>query len=832
MKLLFCGASSEIGASCIFLELDGKKILLDSGIRLSGEPLPEFKLIQEQNGFDCIIVSHAHTDHTGSLPVISNEYPDAPIFMTHPTKDITKVLLHDSLKLMKFRESEIPIFAENDVLNMLSKIKCHNFCNPFKPFSDADITVTFYSAGHIAGAACVFIQGNEGSIFYTGDFSITPQKTVGKADIQKLRPDILITESTYGDRLHSSRKVEEDKLIEMVKMVYERGGKILIPAFAVGRAQEVILILRSAIRKKQLPEMPIYVDGMIREICKVYKNHPNYLKPELAKRIWKEKDVFYSDNVISVSTQQQREEIVSKDEPCCVISSSGMLTGGYSVFYAEKFAGSEKNYIAITGYQDEESPGRALLEMSEKKEKTWRVNGKNLVLKCDFAKYSLSAHADKTEIFGVLERLQPRKIFLIHGNINVLEKLGKELGKQQTEKYREIYIPKNGDSYNINFKTPRKQLEKEKLFSLNKEKLPLTEELKDFNEVLLNQNNQKNLFGYTTEELMYIWSGKNDFSEEEIISFQIKLNKSTHFENVERKLFLFIPTKKNSKTKKDDGVMEVNKLSEFINEVFPKNARLLKNSFKIQEKIVILNFSFPNKIKDLFEEEIKTIELRSGWKVEINLNPNNIDIENLIREFLAENEDSIKKIAFHLNENKVKVNLFQILEKLEEIEVQFYEQIGIYLVFDYPEKITTNVSSIKEDKKYDQTSACSLIERVFDKAEDKIYRKSVKTKDGMQYIELSFITSVIGNKYIDWIKDLEKELDWEITIAPNSNQNEIMKIINNVLRTEKLVSKKNPSVIEATKSIKIKTTDVILSETINKISEVIFNKTGFKVEVD
>ena len=463
MKVIFCGASSEIGASCIFLNIDGKNIVMDSGIRMTSDPLPQFSSIQENKVVDCILVSHAHMDHTGSLPVLSREFPLAQIFMTHPTRDITRNLLYDSLKIMNGKETEIPVFAENDVLSMLNKIKCLGFNYTFKPFHDSEIKVTFYPAGHIAGAACIFIEGEEGSVFYTGDFAVVPQKTVGGADFPKLRPDVLITESTYGDKLHSNRKVEEDKLVEMVKMVIERGGKILIPAFAVGRAQEVILILRSAMNKGQLQKIPVYVDGLVRTVCSIYKNNPNYLKYELAQRVWHEKDVFYSDDVRAINDNETRKKIIEGDEPCCIVSSSGMLSGGYSVFYAEHLAKNEKNFIAITGYQDEESPGRYLLNLVEtpRDERTLKLGDKTITVKCDFGKYSLSAHGDKGEILGVIEKLQPRKIFLIHGGPEILASLAKDVQAQPVERRREIYIPKNGEEFLITFHNPRKQLNKE-----------------------------------------------------------------------------------------------------------------------------------------------------------------------------------------------------------------------------------------------------------------------------------------------------------------------------------------------------------------------------------
>lgn len=396
MDIQFLGGALEIGGSAILIYIDGKNILLDAGIRqgISKDPLPNYRVIQECGGLDAIIISHAHLDHIGSLPVISKEYPNARIYMNHMTMDLVRVQLFDSLKIMNNREAEIPLYAEQDVVSTLNRIFPIGYEVKFPILED--IFLTFYNAGHIAGASFCYIQGKEGTLFYSGDFAAFSQKSIEGAKLPKLRPDVAIVESTYGDRLHSNREIEEKALIDFVNEAVGNKGKILIPAFALGRAQEVILILKGAMNKGQLKNVKVYVDGLVRDVNRVYNRNPLYLKKSLGKKVLKGLEPFYDDNIVEVKPNDKREELL-KEEHTVFVASSGMLTGGPSAFYAEKIAPIENGYIAITGYQDEESPGRQLLDILEAKEgeRYLKLNGVGFPVKGQIKKIGLSAHSDK-----------------------------------------------------------------------------------------------------------------------------------------------------------------------------------------------------------------------------------------------------------------------------------------------------------------------------------------------------------------------------------------------------------------------------------------------------
>lgn len=259
-----------------------------------------------------------------------------------------------------------------------------------------------------------------------------------------------------------------------------------------------------------------------------------------------------------------------------------MLIGGYSVFYAECLAADEKNYIAITGYQDEESPGRHLLDLVDKPktERVLQIQNKAIAVKCDFGKYSLSAHGDKGEILGVIEKLQPRKVFLIHGSPNVLNHLGKEVKEQKSERRRDIFIPKNGESFEFNFYSPRKQMQFKEIESLKISELPQNDQdLEPIWKYLKDLDRKK---GFSIEELFFIQTGNPDPKEEIINDFQNLINKSKYFDTEERRLFLYLPIKPEDLNKKkkvlkiESEFMEPNQMIAFANEFFPKDAGIYK----------------------------------------------------------------------------------------------------------------------------------------------------------------------------------------------------------------------------------------------------------------
>ncbi|MCR4442449.1 MAG: MBL fold metallo-hydrolase [Peptococcaceae bacterium] len=453
MQYIPLGGADEIGASAHLLITGGSAYLVDCGQGQAGpeRSLPDLALMQdllEGKKLVAIFLTHSHFDHIGALPLVCQAYPGTPVYATPATCDLTRVLLFDSLKVMDMREGEVPLFDEELVkqaLNSLRPVPLGSFV-----LLPDGTKAHFFRAGHILGAAMIGMETAEGRVIFTGDFSLSGTRTIMPAKLPDFSPHLVIAESTYGDRHHADRKREENNLVAKIFQVIQDGGHVLVPAFAQGRAQEVLYLLRLArLRQKDNEKFPVWVDGLIRSINTVYLNHANQLSKFLQKRILSGQHPFYSDSVRAIGSPAKNErEAALAGKPACFISSSGMLTGGASAYYAEKLLSSEKNAILLTGYQDEESPGRKMLELADKpaSEKRILLNGKEIPVACKVEKYNLSAHADQQEIFGFLTAIKPKRTILTHGQAQAREALAKALRNRLA-----VYLPKNGEVVEFTF---------------------------------------------------------------------------------------------------------------------------------------------------------------------------------------------------------------------------------------------------------------------------------------------------------------------------------------------------------------------------------------------
>lgn len=426
LKISFLGGADSIGASCTLLEVNETRILIDCGIRFeSGNQLPDLSQLHG-GGLDGVLVTHAHTDHSGALPVIREAFPTTPIYATPPSIDLIGILVRDALKLMKGAEidGEIPLYTPDQARACMEAFRPVQYGSQI---TINQVTATFMPASHILGASMVYLATPGGTILVTGDYSVGAQLTVPAVSRPAFPVDLVISEATYGQRLHEDRRAAETRLCSRIAERIREGGRVLIPAFAIGRSQEILLILRRAMNRGDLPEFKVYVDGMIRPVCEAYRRHEKYTSRYLARLIRNNPHAFYSDAILPVESPEHRQKIINGG-PSVIVASSGMLSGGASSLYAEHFAPYERDTILITGYQDEESPGRALLACAEADgDREIMLNGRMTKVACRVEKYGLSAHADRIQMAGLIESLKPRSVVLVHGDYESKEALAKSL---------------------------------------------------------------------------------------------------------------------------------------------------------------------------------------------------------------------------------------------------------------------------------------------------------------------------------------------------------------------------------------------------------------------
>jgi Cft2 family RNA processing exonuclease len=445
----------EIEPSIYILRIDGETLILDAGYN---DQMKIDSVLTKLENLDPypkgILVSHAHIDHIGLLPCIHNIFPDVPIVMTPLTRIFAKVILEDvlnlSLILSQFLESASDIKKTLDF--------CKNYERNFdETIHLENIEVKILRAGHVPGAASFLVRGKRGTIvLYTGDFSLTDFLTVSAATLPKETEfiDVLITETTYGNKSHPPRSKQIEDFIYNINKVLERGGRVLIPSFALGRAQEILAILIKKMIDKDLNQYPIYLAGMALTITKAYDGYastymPHWTLENIGKMTGYGKEKGAYGIVHLLENRNNWDELAMYKGPSIFIASSGMLTGGPSVLFARHILEEEASAVFFVGFLDEESLGKKLLDLKKARKKGGVIrllceSGQPQIVrvKCDIFEHKLSAHSDQNQLVEFAYRWTPRAIILVHGPSRFKEPLAQMLKK----KLRcDIYIPRNGE---------------------------------------------------------------------------------------------------------------------------------------------------------------------------------------------------------------------------------------------------------------------------------------------------------------------------------------------------------------------------------------------------
>ncbi|MBI3951020.1 MAG: MBL fold metallo-hydrolase [Acidobacteria bacterium] len=856
MHITFLGGGDEIGASSAIVEIGSGRVLVDCGIRMTGESrLPDLAAISspEFKGIDAVILTHAHMDHSGALPVFHQHFPGVPIYATGPAGALVEVLLRDSINVMKSKlesEGELPLYSATAVESLLERIIPVPFGSPME-IGRTGMTVTWFPAGHILGAASVGIEGVEqgrtARVLVSGDISVSDQLTVpGMLAPAGFRPDVLVMESTYGNRLHSPRGLEEKRLVEMVAGVIERRGKLLIPAFAIGRAQEVTLVLLREFRAGRLARFPVYIDGMVRSVCGVYSLFPAHQTPYARRLIEQHGNPFFNvvDEIQPVASPKERDAILN-GPPCCIIASSGMLTGGASTYYAQGLVESELNGIAITGYQDEEAPGRRLLELAEGETSEIVIGGRALQVKCSVAKYALSAHADANEIASLVEAINPREVVLVHGDGSARPALAELLWRSRS-RHHPIHLPKTGET--LRFGASRrilKRLISEASIGIGGGIELTAETLPRLAEYLREHGAERRTF--STIELLDLWHGAHAWDESHYTSLIQLLDDSDDFRRHPSRPHLYRLKQREGEAEQAPAptmlFAEPNELLARVDQFLGPTTGLYKRGYDLASHELRLSFESPQVARERYRDLIERVVEGTGWTVTINEMPHQGRLAEVALECLPAGLSIMKAPAIHLDRQEVVVALNEEINKAvaKEAAREFKETTGFTLVIKTPGAPAT--SAPEAEFAFEATSAERMEINVAYRAIDEAfteqpetwrpYKKSLKSSDSGPFIELAFISPEIGARQSELLHQVVARIGYPLRIKPEPNQIAMIAFARHLIPKEWQLQKQ-PSLFKTEKVIRVKCAKPPSrdSEELGLIQKQFTEATGYTLEIE
>jgi KH/beta-lactamase-domain protein len=422
--MLFClGGVKQVGRSCFIVVTPESKVMLDCGINpgeMSGlNAYPRLDWFNfDLDDLDAIVISHAHIDHQGFLPTLFKYGYRGPVYCTEPTLPLMILLQMDSVKIANSNGTYLPYEARD-----VNEVIKHCITLPYGKPTDIspDVTITLNNAGHIMGSATVHMNlSGAHNILYSGDYKYSRTQLLDSAVSVYPRVETLITESTYGNTIDvmPDQQLVYRGFTESINKTLMDGGKVLIPVPAVGRAQEIMLVMAKEMKEGRLIESPIYIEGMISEASAIHMSYAHYLGSEVRRSVSQGINPFQSEYFTVISGYGKRDDILNDENPAIVMATSGMLEGGPSVEYFKELAPDPKNKIIFVSYQINGTLGRRVLDgvMSEVSmmDKSGKV--KVVPVRCHTQKIDgFSGHSDFNQILNFVSRIRPKRVLVNHG---------------------------------------------------------------------------------------------------------------------------------------------------------------------------------------------------------------------------------------------------------------------------------------------------------------------------------------------------------------------------------------------------------------------------------
>jgi len=434
IRVMALGGFREVGRSCLLVQTPNSKVLIDVGVNTAtGDPTKAYPYLNmtgfQMQDIDAVVISHGHMDHMGFLPYLFAYGYEGPVYCTPPTRDLMVLLQQDYLNLCnKLFNIEAP-YTKKDIYKELRNV----ITVDYEEVVDItpEIKMTLYNAGHILGSASVHLHIGEGAhnLVYSGDIKFGFTRLFDPANTKFPRLESLFIESTYGGRndISLNRFDSEKRLYDIIRQTIANRGKVLIPVFAVGRSQELLLVLEEMSRREPNFNIPIFIDGMVMEASAIHTAYPEYLREQLQRRILSDRSPFESP-LIKVAKGTSKEEIVN-GEPSIILAPSGMLMGGPSYEYLKMMADDAKNTLVFVGYQSALSLG-SKIQQGLREVPILGDDGKmkqlNINMHVETAE-GFSGHSDRAQLMAYMKNLRPipERILTMHGDWNKTDELAR-----------------------------------------------------------------------------------------------------------------------------------------------------------------------------------------------------------------------------------------------------------------------------------------------------------------------------------------------------------------------------------------------------------------------
>lgn len=444
---------NEIGANSYVLDLDGARIVLDAGVHPKKEgqaSLPEFFRLND-NSVDTVLISHAHLDHIGSLPVLLENQQSAQVYMTPATAALADAMLHNSVNVMQSKRIEeglldYPFFTHQQLDRLSGNWHGRFYDHPFKVGPRNQVTVTFHDAGHILGSAGIMLEAKGQRIFYTGDIQFDDQTVIPGAKFPQSGVDTLIIECTRGAFERDANYTREAEVARFGREIADaltQGGAVLIPVFAMGKTQEVLVMIHQFKEQGVLPaNTPVYIGGLSTKVTHLFDEFASTTpRKQPGMRILHEVDVIVS------SRKKRNAELVAQPGSLYVLSSGMMSEKTMSNRFARQIVENPKNSLFFVGYADPDSPAGHIKKLQPGEKFQLEQSGDKYKLNCAVKNFDFSGHADRNAILEYILKLAPKRTLLVHGDTDALAWMEYQLKKAAPA--MQVIIPEPGKSYKL-----------------------------------------------------------------------------------------------------------------------------------------------------------------------------------------------------------------------------------------------------------------------------------------------------------------------------------------------------------------------------------------------